>query len=330
MLFEKYIEELKENEEEKVSVNPYVVLLRRMTKLGFDDKYIYEYDVKRFIDILIGLKPKNIQTLSTYCSLILRFLEWCVRNNYITENDCQEFNNINRKELFNSIKNKVIPLITSMEYENTINDIEHNDDNPLYMTTLYMCLFEGIYSKNLYELKHLRLRDIDELNNTVRLNHEDGTVSYLKISPKLIDKLIELGNLYIWYRPSKSRTSYCEIKLSGLYDDSIFKTEMRNGYQDENSNTFRQCYYRRIRHINDTYLGKKVSPHDIYVSDIIHRVSVLSRKKGAEFNKYFNYKENNYDKVTIAKILREELNRLNNNVTVGEFMNDIKNYIYIF
>ena len=60
MLFEKYIEELKENEEEKVSVNPYVVLLRRMTKLGFDDKYIYEYDVKRFIDILIGLKPKNI------------------------------------------------------------------------------------------------------------------------------------------------------------------------------------------------------------------------------------------------------------------------------
>ena len=104
MLFEKYIEELKENEEEKVSVNPYVVLLRRMTKLGFDDKYIYEYDVKRFIDILIGLKPKNIQTLSTYCSLILRFLEWCVRNNYITENDCQEFNNINRKELFNSIK----------------------------------------------------------------------------------------------------------------------------------------------------------------------------------------------------------------------------------
>lgn len=330
MLFEKYIEELKENEEEKVSVNPYVVLLRRMTKLGFDDKYIYEYDVKRFIDILIGLKPKNIQTLSTYCSLILRFLEWCVRNNYITENDCQEFNNINRKELFNSVKNKVIPLITSMEYENIINDIERNDDNPLYMTTLYMCLFEGIYSKNLYELKHLRLRDIDELNNTVRLNHEDGTVSYLKISPKLIDKLIELGNSYIWYRHSKSRTSYCEIKLSGLYDDSIFKIEMRNSYKDENSNTFRQCYYRRIRYINDAYLGKKVSPHDIYVSGIIQRVSVLSRKKGAEFNKYFNYKESNYDKVTITKILREELDRLNNNVTVGEFMNDIKNYINIF
>ena len=75
MLFEKYIEELKENEKEKVSVNPYVVLLRRITKLGFNDKYIYEYDVKRFVDILIDLKPKNIQTLSTYCSLILRFLE---------------------------------------------------------------------------------------------------------------------------------------------------------------------------------------------------------------------------------------------------------------
>lgn len=330
MLFEKYIEELKENDKEKVSVNPYVVLLRRITKLGFNDKYIYEYDVKRFVDILIDLKPKNIQTLSTYCSLILRFLEWCVRNNYLSENDCQEFNNINRKELFNSIKNKVIPLITNMEYESTINDIERNDDNPLYMSTLYMCLFEGIYSKNLYELKHLKLRDIDELNNTVRLNHEDGTISYLKISPKLIDKLIELGNLYIWYRPSKSKKSYCEIKLSGLYDDSIFKIEMRNGWQDENSNIFRQCYYRRIRRINDTYLGKKVSPHDIYVSGIIHRVSVLSRKKGAEFNKYFNYKENNYDKVTIAKILREELKRLNDNVTVGEFMNDIKNYIYIF
>lgn len=341
MLFEKYIEELRNVKDVKELkylgnikdvdglINSSELLFKKLKKVGFNDKYINEYDNKKMEDIMLKLKPKNTNTLSTYYNLMLIFLKWCIKNDYLLENNYNDFISINKRKSYNKIKDKDIPFISNQEYEQIINDIEVNNDNNLYLTTLYMCLYEGIYSKNLYELKYLRVKDIDEFSNEVKLRHEDGTTSYLKISNKLIDKLIELGSINKWHR--RNRSGSFEIETKGLYNDSIFKIEMRK-YQDENSDTFRYCYYRRIRYINDEYLGRKISPYNIFLSGIAHRVSIMAKKEGADFRKYFNYKEDNYDKVTIKKILEKELMRVNLylNELAGEFMRIIKDYIDIF
>lgn len=341
MLIEKYIEELKNTKDindlkylgDIKDINSLInrseLLFKNLKKIGFNDKYINEYDNKKIENILLELKPKNTKVLAAYHSIFSKFMKWCVENNYINENDYYDFTNIDKRKSYNKIKDKDIPFISNQEYEQILNDIWINDDNNLYLTTLYMCLYEGIYSKNLYELKYLRIKDIDRFSNEIKLRHEDGTVSYLKVSNKLIDRLIQLGNINEWHR--KNKNGDFEIKTTGIYDDSVFKIEMRK-YQDENSDTFRHCYYRRIRYINDEYLGRKISPYNIFISGIVHRVNIMAKKEGAEFNKYFNYKEDNFDKITVIKILEKELERVNLTLyeSTGEFMRLIKDYINMF
>ena len=58
----------------------------------------------------------------------------------------------------------------------------------------------------------------------------------------------------------------------------------------------------------------------------------MAKKEGVEFRKYFNYKEDNTDKVVIKKILEKELMRVDLflNESTGEFMRLVKDYIDMF
>lgn len=330
MLFEDYIIDLKNTDKIEGIINKdellrsSIFMFNKLRKVGFNDRYIYEYDNDKMEEIMLKINPKNIASFSTYCNLMSRFLKWCMRNNHITENNYNDFININKRESYKKIKDKNIPFISYREYKQVIDDIEKIDNNATYLSALYMCLYEGIYTKRLHNLKYLRLEDIDKENNIVKLKYKDEKDNNIKISNILINKLIELGNNNKWYR--NNRFGGFEVNISGLYKDSIFKIEERKERKEESS-TFESTYNKKIKYINENYLGRKISAYDIFKSGIAYRVSAMAKREGVDIKKYYDDK---YDKSVINNILKEELERVNFDITPDGYMRLIKDYLDMF
>lgn len=332
MLFDDYITELKNSdkiegvEDKENLIYNSKLMFDNLIKVGFTDKYIYDYNNDKIEEIMLKLKPKNTKVLATYYTLLSRFLEWCIENNCLSENNYKDFSNIDKRKSYNKIKNKNIPMISYREYKQVIDDIERVDNNATYLSALYMCLYEGIYTKRLYSLEHLRLKDIDKVNDLVKFKYNNGKENSIKVSKELISKLIELGNNNKWYR--RNRFNSFEVIISGLYEDSIFKTEERkNKNKDSKSNAFESAYNVKLKYINENYLGRKISAYDIFKSGITYRISVIAKREGVDIKNYYSDK---YDKSIINNILETELKRVNLDMIPKDYMNLIRDYLDMF
>lgn len=332
MLFDDYITELKNSdkiegvEDKENLIYNSKLMFDNLIKVGFTDKYIYDYNNDKIEEIMLKLKPKNTKVLATYYTLLSRFLEWCIENNCLSENNYKDFSNIDKRKSYNKIKNKNIPMISYREYKQVIDDIERVDNNATYLSALYMCLYEGIYTKRLYSLEHLRLKDIDKANDLVKFKYNNGKENSIKVSKELISKLIELGNNNKWYR--RNRFNSFEVIISGLYEDSIFKTEERkNKNKDSKSNAFESAYNVKLKYINENYLGRKISAYDIFKSGITYRISVIAKREGVDIKNYYSDK---YDKSIINNILETELKRVNLDMIPKDYMNLIRDYLDMF
>ena len=139
---------------------------------------------------------------------------------------------------------------------------------------MLMCIYEGIYSSQLYELIHMTREHIDEYTNSIRLFHKNGENTTLKVSPKLIDNLIKLSNENIWLRENKS--GECRIDTVGFKGiNSVFKIEVRG---DINYDSFKHCLYRRLRMINKEYIEKKNGDGILSYDLTVHHLCSSCRK----------------------------------------------------
>lgn len=59
---------------------------------------------------------------------------------------------------------------------------------------LILALYEGIRGKHLYEIRTLRVENIDEINNRVRVRDYDGSERYVSVSNRLINILYTINN----------------------------------------------------------------------------------------------------------------------------------------
>lgn len=92
------------------------------------------------------------------------------------------------------------------------------------------------------------------------LHRDDGIGTYdVEISEELAMNLKELST--IDYSERKNRWGgITQIKTTGLYTDSCFKVESRNGSPDK----IKFAYYRLLNMISDEYVGYNLTPFNLF------------------------------------------------------------------
>lgn len=198
--------------------------------------------------------------------------------------------------------------------------------NPFYTQTLFLCIYEGVYSRDFSVLINLRASDIHE--NIVTCRPEGGTAYDIEISDTLADNLRTLGGTHSWM----CRNRYREFPrdISGEYPDSCFKVENPRERKNRRSplkDRYQTTYRNRLREIVSTELGYNVFAVDIYVSGIMHRISLNLAAQG--FSVCEAFAKNNCSAV-VKQIIENELRRCNYRGTVSQFKQRVEGHLELF
>ena len=267
--------------------------------------------------IVLDMKPnspKSITTILYIISLYAKYLEDDRLYNMVQDMD--------RKALWIMAKpNATKKFISYSQFQETCKDVElYEEYNSDYMSTLFRCLYEGIYSDDMSVIKNLRSSDIKD--SVVSLRENNGNSHNLLITNQLAKQLTNLGSVNTWSR--NNRFGECKIKTTGLYEDSCFKVEVRGG-SDEYS--YRYTYYRILRKISKDYLGYNLLPLQLYISGIMHRIRLNLEDHKITLEEAFA--PNNKNRM-VNKVISEELERCNCNTEVRNFREIVKGHIDVF
>lgn len=285
-------------------------------------KKIGEYDYSNCTPammehIILSLEPnspKSITTIVYILSLYAKFLG--------NDNMYHMVKDINRNALWLIAKPGARKkFISYSQFKETFKDIElYEEYNSLYISALFRCIYEGIYSDDMSVIKNLRSSDID--GELVTLRDDNGKTYNLSISESLAKDLKKLGTINTWSR--NNRYGECKIKTTGLYKDSCFKVENRKGSAEY---AYRYSYYRILRNISKNYIGYSVLPLHLFISGIMHDISVNLQKNGIDMEDAFLAGNRNRE---VGKVIASELARKNYNIEVRNFREIVSGHLDIF
>lgn len=293
-----------------------IKVLKSLSKIGD-----YDYtncDVAQLENIILSFHPSGLKDITVIRSIMLSYA------NFIGDNHLKKLVKcIDRKDVLNKLKlSGHKKFISHKDFKNVYKDIgiweEHNS---LYYQTLFWCIYEGIYNKDMSVLKNLRAKDID--GDTVTLREDNGHSYNIKIPQQLADDLIELSQCNIWEFPN--RYGVAKIKISGTHNDSCFKMERRN---EDCKTTFKFGYYRKLRKIAKDYLGYNLLPQQIFTSGIMYRIRLKLEENNITLEEAFSF---NCRKRLVTQIISDELNRCNySNIRISNFRMNVAGYIDVF
>ena len=292
-----------------------IKVINSLQALGeYDYNGISPVDLEQIVLSMKPNSPKSITTMLYILSLYAKYL-----------NDNRLYNivqDIDRKALWIMAKpNAAKKFISHSQFTETCKDVELFEEyNSSYISALFRCIYEGIYSDDMSVLKNLRGSDVNE--NIVTLKEDSGNQHGILISDMLSKQLVELSDVNTWSR--NNRFGECKIKTTGLYEDSCFKVETRGG-SDEYS--YRYTYYRILRKISKDYLGYNLLPLQLYVSGIMYRIRLDLSEYGITLEEAFV--PNNKNRL-VNKVISDELKRCNCNTEVRNFREIVKGHIDVF
>lgn len=267
--------------------------------------------------IILNTKPNSPKAIITTCyvmGLYARYLGDEKLYKMIQEID----NNI----LWSKAKpNAAKKFISNSKFNEVYHDIGvYEEFNSFYYQMLFRCLYEGIYSDDMSVLKNLRASDIH--GNKILLHDDNGNFYEITVSNELADGLKELSCIDVWER--KNRSGICNIKITGIHQDSCFKVEVRGRSNDL---SYRYSYYRCLRKISKEYLEYNLLPLQLFVSGMMYRI----RESLCEYNITLDdaFSIHNRDKI-VKEIISNELTRCNCDTEVKSFRQMVKGHLDIF
>lgn len=271
-------------------------------------------DVGLVEKVILNTNPKSAKNITTACNVLKKYAEYLGDTKLLRIVD-----SIDRKELWIKAKPDVLQkFISHKQLEGICHDISlWEEHNALYYETLFMAIYEGIYSKDMSVLKNLRAKDID--NNKVTLNPDVGESYTLNISRELANNLCELSEVDTWEQTG--RYGYIQLQLVGDFKDTCFKTVQRT---DKNESAF---YYRRIRKIVNNYIEYPLRPYELFVSGLVYRISKELKTNGITLQEAFS---THYRSPKVRSIFVNELSRCHYSNTVSNFREMIMNYLDVF
>lgn len=292
-----------------------VKVISSFKKLG---KYDYSNCTPSLLEqIVLSMhpnSPKSITTILYVLSLYAKHLG--------NDNMYHIVKSMDRNALWAMAKpNAQKKFISYSQFKETCKDIEFFEEyNSLYTSTLFRCIYEGIYSDDMSVVKNLRGSDIED--SSVTLREDNGKVYDIDVSESLIKDLRRLSTINTWSR--NNRYGECKIKTSGLYKDTCFKVENRKGSSEY---AYRYSYYRILRNISKNYIGRGLLPLQLFVSGMMHRISTELKEHGIVLEEAFS--PGNKDR-SVNKIISLELKRCNCDTEVRNFREMVNGHLEIF
>lgn len=281
------------------------------------------FDLDELYAFILDLAPKSERHIKTICNRVKAYAKWLDENNIVCNNPLLiAVQNVNKNLLWEQAKSTAEGKFISFEqYQSIIRRIRVEEGyNPLYYEVLFRSIYEGIYNDDLSVLKNLRRSDIN--GNIITLRDDKGNTYQLKVSEELARQLEQLSTINIWYRPN--RNGICEIDMTGIYPDSIFMSEKRN---NRTQKSLRFSYYNKLRDIQDNYVGYALSPLNLCISGLVHRIKYLLDKNNLSINEAF---ADNARSEIVHTIVSNELIRCNEVMRVENFRDHIKGHIDVF
>lgn len=296
---------------------------------GIDD-LLTAIDYDSLETIFLNLKPDSVRSIGNYFSILSRYSKWCYEQGYVPTDNLSKMLEITDKSLlWQKCKANKQKYFNHKTYLEIIDEIEKYEDfNSSQYITLFMSLYEGIYSKNLLALINLRTGDIkDGFAHFI----VDSTERKIKITSDLEERLYGLANCEVWYRKSV-RGTISRIKIHGKYDDSIFKVERRirrsNSVGENIDESIQHILYRRLRKVNKEYLGDNSNiPLQIYLSGIMYRICEELKANDIPVSVAFDEKNRNSK---VHNIIQNELDKSYYGITTSSFRYQMKEYIPLF
>ena len=291
--------------------------------LGNVDDNIEGYSLMELEQFILDLKPNNPKAIVTICYVLSAYAKWLKEQGVVSDDSFYHMiQSFDKKLLWKKAKPLAKRKFISYEqFKEVIDDIEkHEEYNALYFRLLFECVYEGIYNDDMSVVKNLKSSDIED--NMVTLHEDDGHTYKLKISKDLASNLKKLEKIDYWERPN--RYNICKVSMRGAHYDSVFKIESRDTSSD---GTYRHSYYARLRKISKEYIGYSITPLQLYVSGIMHRVNIELNKNNITLKEAFT--DDNRDRLSHS-IISKELMRCNYGGEVSHFRDLIKGHLESF
>jgi hypothetical protein len=276
-----------------------------------DDINIESYSLMELEQFILNMNPNSPRAIITICYMLSLYAKW-LEDDYLY----RTIQSLDKKLLWKKAKpNARKRFISHEEFKQVIHDIAmYEEFNALYYELLFRCVYEGVYSDDMSVVKNLRKSEIGD--DIVELHEDNGHSYKLKISSQLAADLKKLADIDIWER--KNRYGICKVDMDGVYNDSVFKTEVR---KTSSEGAYRHSYYARLRKVSKEYLERGLLPLHLYISGIMHRIKIELNKNGFTLEEAFS--ENNRDKMPYL-IISKELMRCNYEGSVGNFREIVK------
>ena len=292
---------------------------------GVDVK-LETFTVRKLEKFVLDRKPNSPKSIATICYVIGLYAKWLDSQNSGDGTKLLELvQNLDKKKLWKKAKPTARKkFVTHADFKRVIKEIElYEEFNDLYYRTLFRCVYEGIYCDDMSVIKNLRGSDVH--GSTVTLREDNGHTYKFKITPQLAADIVELSRKQIWER--RNRYGICKVDMRGLYPDSVFKVEKRKSAKPQDDSSLRFCYYDKLRKISDEYLDTHISPLQLYISGIMHRIASKLKRKDITIKEAFA--ENNRSREN-HMLIEAELVRCNYGSEYGNFKEIVKGHLDMF
>ena len=292
---------------------------------GVDVK-LETFTVRKLEKFVLDRKPNSPKSIATICYVIGLYAKWLDSQNSGDGTKLLELvQNLDKKKLWKKAKPTARKkFVTHADFKRVIKKIElYEEFNDLYYRTLFRCVYEGIYCDDMSVIKNLRGSDVH--GSTVTLREDNGHTYKFKITPQLAADIVELSRKQIWER--RNRYGICKVDMRGLYPDSVFKVEKRKSAKPQDDSSLRFCYYDKLRKISDEYLDTHISPLQLYISGIMHRIASKLKRKDITIKEAFA--ENNRSREN-HMLIEAELVRCNYGSEYGNFKEIVKGHLDMF
>jgi len=289
-----------------------------------NENNIENYNSLQMENLILNMHPNSSKEIITIVYILSSYFKYLQEKGVVNnDNAYQIVQSIDKNLLWKKCKPSAKKKFISYEqYKRTIHDIEmYEEYNSLYYTSLFSCLYYGVYNDDLSVIKNMRKSDIED-NGTITLREDNGHSYKIKIPERLAGDLKKLADINTWQRPN--RFSVCNVEMRGVYPDSVFKVENRSTASDE---SYKFTFYSKLRKISKEYLEYSLLPLQLYASGIMNRIKIELNKNNISLNEAFS--QNNRNKMAHL-IISKELMRCNSNIEVSNFRELVKGHLDSF
>ncbi len=286
----------------------------------------YEHcdNVEELQDLIISMQPNCLKAIDNITISIKAWVKYsCSEEIYQKIYNLLSFQQLDRESIWQRIKDNVPrKFISHKQYVDILHNIDaYEENNPEYLQTLFMSIYEGLYCRDYSITWNLRGSNVE--GEYVTIINNDGNPRSIKVTKQLAKNLLFVADIDTQVR--QNRFGVFNLRISGLYPDSCFKLERRElrgkGLNYQNS------YGNMLRKIVNEYVEYPLTAQQLYISGIMYRLGLVFKENNITLDEAFSY--NNKERI-INKIITAEFERINATLNIKNFRESVRGFIDVF